>query len=136
MSDLSQAPLSASPSGAPLSEPCTAFRLKPSARRVLNALRTGPKTTAQLCQPDIGGVRFGARVAELRALRYVIAEQRVRQGSSLYELHFDAERGSPGPERPVPRPAPATAEQPLSLGVEGGLFDGDRNPGGMYDIAA
>lgn len=60
---------------------------KPSRKqRVLNALRTGPKTTAELCGPDVGGERFGGRLLELRAAGYVITEQRLRQGSHLYTL--------------------------------------------------
>lgn len=54
--------------------------------RVLAALRHGPATTAQLCQPDCGGVRFGARIMELRDEGHVILEQRQRPGSSLYTL--------------------------------------------------
>jgi hypothetical protein len=54
--------------------------------RVLEALRGGPKTTAQLCQPDCGGVRFGARLLELREEGHTIIERRERAGSSLYTL--------------------------------------------------
>jgi hypothetical protein len=54
--------------------------------RILRALEAGPCTTAQLASPDVGGVRFGARLMELRADGYVITEERVREGSHLYRL--------------------------------------------------
>lgn len=57
--------------------------------RVLEALRAAGArgcTTAELCQPAVGGERFGARVHELRGEGYEIVERRVRAGSSLYVL--------------------------------------------------
>lgn len=60
---------------------------KPSAKqRVLAALQAGPQTTASLCQPDCGGVRFGARILELRDEGHTIIERRLRAGSSQYIL--------------------------------------------------
>lgn len=64
-------------------------RLKPSARRVLVALRNAGSsgcTTGQLCQPGVGGVRFGARIAELRdaGVKILVSEERV--GSYRYKL--------------------------------------------------
>lgn len=55
-------------------------------QRVLAALQAGPQTTASLCQPDVGGVRFGGRIHELREDGYEIEERRLRVGSSLYTL--------------------------------------------------
>jgi hypothetical protein len=64
-------------------------RLKPSARRVLTALRNaGPRglTTAQLCQPGVGGVRFSARIMELRDVGLTITSKQERSGSYRYKL--------------------------------------------------
>ena len=64
--------------------------MKPSCARVLRTLQdAGDRgaTTAELCQPDVGGVRFAARIHELRHLHgHEIHESRVRQGSSRYTL--------------------------------------------------
>lgn len=63
--------------------------LKPSARRVLVALQNAGEqgaTTAQLCQPGVGGVRFGARIAELRAAGVAITARQLRPGSYRYRL--------------------------------------------------
>jgi hypothetical protein len=68
--------------------------LKPGAVRVLHALHNaGPRgaTTHALCQPDVGGTRFGARVHELRGLGLVITVRQERPGS--YRLHVARERG-------------------------------------------
>lgn len=54
--------------------------------RILYALRRGPQTTSALCQPDVGGVRFGARLMELRADGYTITEERLGPSSHLYTL--------------------------------------------------
>lgn len=55
--------------------------------RILAALKDGPKTTAELCQPSVGGVRFGARLMELRHDEgHTITEERLRAGSSRYTL--------------------------------------------------
>lgn len=64
-------------------------RLKPSTRRVLSALTAAGErglTTAQLCQPGVGGVRFGARVLELRSVGFTIAASQERPGSYRYKL--------------------------------------------------
>ena len=71
--------------------------LTPSARRLLAALQdAGDKglSTSQLCQPALGGVRFGARVHDLRQAGYRISETRVRQGSSRYVLEPQDEEGA------------------------------------------
>ena len=62
--------------------------------RILRELQRGPRTTAELCQPDVGGVRFGARLMELRADGYTITEERLGQSCHLYTL-----AGVPAPTR-------------------------------------
>lgn len=62
--------------------------LKP-ARRVLDALRAAGSrgaTTHELCQPDVGGIRFGSRIGELRDAGYRIAKSYERKGSYRYVL--------------------------------------------------
>lgn len=71
--------------------------LKPSARRVLAALQaagTRGATTHELCQPHVGGTRFGARINDLRQAGYVIVEHRERRGSSRYTLVAPEERAA------------------------------------------
>jgi hypothetical protein len=63
--------------------------LTPTAQRVLAALQEAGKygrATNQLCQPDVGGVRFGARILDLRRAGYLIREERIRTGQSRYVL--------------------------------------------------
>lgn len=63
--------------------------MSPCTRRVLLALREAGETgvtTAQLCQPDVGGVRFSARILELRDVGCVIARRQVRSGCWRYWL--------------------------------------------------
>ncbi|MCU1500615.1 MAG: hypothetical protein JWM47_4568 [Acidimicrobiales bacterium] len=58
-------------------------------QRVLDALLAaggGGQTTAQLCQPAVGGERFGARIHELRQAGHEIRERRLAPGSSLYTI--------------------------------------------------
>lgn len=81
--------------------------LKPSARRVLDLLRTvGSRgaVTAQLCQPDLGGARFGARILELRQAGFEIANVRERQGSDRYTLADPADHRRPAPPIPLREP--------------------------------
>jgi hypothetical protein len=54
--------------------------------RIIAALRTGPKVTGELADPAVGGVRFSARVMELRARGFVIEDVLVRQGQWRYRL--------------------------------------------------
>ncbi len=64
-------------------------KLKPSARRVLVALTNAGAqgcTTAQLCQPGTGGVRFSSRILELREAGFTITTTPERPGSSRYRL--------------------------------------------------
>lgn len=70
-------------------------RLKPSARRVLRALAAAGEhglTTHQLCQLEIGGLRFGARIDEIRAAGLTVTCVRERRASSRYRLVTDLER--------------------------------------------
>lgn len=78
--------------------------MKPSAARVLQRLRRGPATTHDLMQPNIGGVRFSARICELRNSGFVIEENRLPLPTrgSRYTLVRD-------PQKPKPKPVPAPA---------------------------
>lgn len=63
--------------------------LKPTTRRVLRALiAAGGRgaTTHELCQPQVGGTRFGGRLHELRELGFVIARRQERAGRWRYWL--------------------------------------------------
>jgi hypothetical protein len=63
--------------------------MRPSARRVLRALEAAGgrgATTHDLCQPDVGGIRFGARIKELRDEGYEIRRVEERAGSHRYTL--------------------------------------------------
>jgi hypothetical protein len=71
-------------------------------QRVLAALRAGTKTTADLCAPDVGGVRFSARLMELRDDGHIIEDHPIRQGSWKYTLVNEART----PLAVVPSPAP------------------------------
>lgn len=55
-------------------------------------------TTAELAQPDVGGVRFGGRIAELRAEGFRISETYERPGSHRY--HLDRSQLQMPPEEP------------------------------------
>lgn len=89
----------------------TVIDMKPSARAVLDRLRQGPATTHDLL--GVGGLRFGARLCELRALGFGIDEKRLPLPTrgSRYTLTHDAER----PVTPVAEPSAAEAA--------GSLFD-------------
>lgn len=63
--------------------------MKPTCRRVLKALiAVGGVgvTTRELCQPDVGGTRFGGRIFELREMGFRIESRRERNGSQRYWL--------------------------------------------------
>ena len=63
--------------------------MKPTSRRVLKALMAVGglgATTRELCQPDVGGVRFGGRIHELRGMGFRIDARRERNGSTRYWL--------------------------------------------------
>lgn len=87
--------------------------------RVLSALQEAGslgQTTAALCQPGCGGVRFSARILELRQEGHVIHERRLRSGSWLY-VYIS------GPSRPQ-RDRPPT---------ETGTLRGD-DPAGVHSV--
>lgn len=66
--------------------------MKPSTKRVLRVLQNVGEqgaTTHYLCQPYVGGLRFGARIAELRQEGYRITSTPVRAGSYRYRLHTE-----------------------------------------------
>lgn len=77
--------------------------MKPSAERVLRRLRQGPASTHDLMQSSVGGCRFGARIAELRAAGFVVSESRLPLPTrgSRYVLV-----GEPV-EAPAPLPVPS-----------------------------
>lgn len=63
--------------------------MRPSARRVLQALEAAGgrgATTRELCQPHTGGIRFSARIKELRDEGYEIRRVEERAGSHRYTL--------------------------------------------------
>ena len=133
--------------------------MKPSSARVLARLQEGPAMTADLCKPEVGGCRFGARVAELRSEGYDIHEERVRQGASRYVLisHPEVGAGSvlvspsgspppgphlgvtePGPSEPASEQPPAPASSPRHPGALGEQRIAERRPdlteGGAYEV--
>jgi hypothetical protein len=65
-------------------------RLRGRKRAVLEAFLESPTcelTTAQLCQPQVGGARFGARLHELEHdFGCVFDKRSLRPGSWLYKL--------------------------------------------------
>jgi hypothetical protein len=108
--------------------------MRPGAQRVLDALREGPQTTHALLQPEVGGARFGARLAEVRDAGAEVAVKYLRPGSYLYTLTrdigvgggspslaavdsgavtADVETGSLDQRRPSPESAPAPASGQL-----------------------
>jgi hypothetical protein len=95
--------------------------MKPSAARVRDALvaardqgRPGC-TTAELCQPDVGGVRFGGRIHELvHEHGYEIEPTKLRNGSWLYTLRSEPPAGvGAGPSTPT---SVDSGESPVSDG--------------------
>lgn len=88
--------------------------LKPSCRRTLYALRAAGgrgATTGELCRPEVGGIRFGARVHELREAGCVIFRVELRPGRYRYWLQTDVFEQ----QRPRTR-AHDTAEPQLEFG--------------------
>ena len=64
-------------------------RRPPRRELVLRELRRAGRngaTTAQLCHPQVGGVRFSARIEELRKAGFVITQRYERPGSHRYVL--------------------------------------------------
>ena len=85
--------------------------MKPSTARLLDALRQGPQTTHSLMQADVGGLRFGARLLELRQAGYEVTEERLPLPTrgSLYTLVSEPSGSSTsGAPRDPSAPGPAT----------------------------
>lgn len=82
--------------------------------RALQAAGTTGCTTAHLCQPEVGGERFGARVMELRAEGHKIDSRRLREGSWLYAYvgHNGAAPAEGGTPR-TPTRAPLPSIRPI-----------------------
>ena len=104
--------------------------------------------TGDLCKPEVGGCRFGARVAELRAEGFDIHEERVRQGASRYVLvDVGSSAGEVAPASPPCSAggAPFTSVAP-SVGPESGsgapspeppatpALSADLTEGGAYEV--
>lgn len=71
--------------------------MKPTARRVLKALiAVGGQgaTTRELCQPTVGGSRFGGRLFELREMGFQIDARKLADNTYRYTL-----RSTPGTDR-------------------------------------
>lgn len=65
--------------------------MKPSSRRVVNAFLSAPGhrlTTHQLCQPTVGGIRFSARLKELRDAGCEIDSRRTARSGWTYTLRW------------------------------------------------
>ena len=63
--------------------------MKPSALRVARTLLAAPGrtlTTHELAQPNVGGLRFGARIAELREAGCEIETKVVKRSGCTYTL--------------------------------------------------
>ena len=102
--------------------------------------------TGDLCKPEVGGCRFGARVAELRAEGFDIHEERVRQGASRYVLvDVGSSAGAAGLGSSLADSAPVTSVAP-SVGPESGsgapspeppatpALSADLTEGGAYEV--
>lgn len=96
-------------------------------------------TTAEMLQAGVGS-RYSARLLELRQEGHLIESERIREGSWLYTLTHDAERGGGGanPQRPG---IPAATASP---GAEGGAGESNRgslsagaaDTGALFDLPA
>lgn len=77
------------PEPAPVSNPVCLERerLNAAALRVLHYLQThGAATNVTLSAPDLGGLRFGGRLHELKHDGWVIEKSHVSGGIWLYQL--------------------------------------------------
>ena len=61
-------------------------RVKNNSLRVLNALREGPCSNRYLA--EVGGLRFGGRIHDLRRAGYGITSRNLKHGHWVYELDF------------------------------------------------
>lgn len=81
--------------------------MKPTTLNCLQALRLNEHvTTHQLCQQEIGGIRFSARIKELRDLGYIIHEERLPLPTRGSRCTLLAEPSS-SPVSPPPGDKPA-----------------------------
>lgn len=87
-----------------------ALKLSRLQRKVLVVLRHAPATGDELSQPEVGGRRAAARVAELRDLGFPIDSQPIRRGLWRYTL------GSEPPVQTRVEKAPVQPEAGLSSG--------------------
>lgn len=60
-------------------------RLSASSQAILDRLRDGPASNIDLMQ--VGGVRYGARIHDLRKYGYTISSDRAADGSWVYQVH-------------------------------------------------
>jgi len=101
--------------------------------------------TGDLCRPEVGGCRFGARVAELRAEGFDIHEERVRQGASRYVLvDVGSSAGAAESGSSLADPAPLTSVAPSVDPERGGesssgapiapALRSDLTEGGTYEV--
>lgn len=112
--------------------------MKPTTARVLRTLQDAERrgaTTAELCQPDVGGVRFAARLHELRHEHgFEIAEERIRQGSSRYTLIGSAAgSASRWPSSSVATRASRRSGE--TLGVGAGNREGTGEPQASHSVS-
>ena len=61
-------------------------KLSPAAARVLGRLTQGPATNFELVQPGCGGIRFGARIFELRERGHRIETVKETATRCVYKL--------------------------------------------------
>lgn len=93
---------------------------------VLEALRdAGPQgcTTGQLCQPDCGGVRFSARIMELREAGAVISATPIRRGAHRYILIRDVQLRAGGASIPPGAASPELGGRGMSEAAPPALFE-------------
>lgn len=95
--------------------------MKPVTAQVLRALRSAGSRgacTAELCQPAVGGARFGARILELRDAGCQIDGRRERAGSHRYWLRSEPD-GLLLPPSTTPTPTPSAADASPAEAAEG-----------------
>ena len=65
-------------------EPADKPRLRGNSQAILTLLQRGPATNIQLMQ--VGGVRYGARIHDIKKAGYKIQSRRLEEGIWVYEL--------------------------------------------------
>ena len=103
----------------PCVDPITGLRMKPSALQALTMLREQSYVTTREFGLTVG-FRFGARLLELRALRFVIDERALGGGVAGSTYTLVAEPESDGGLGQVPSGQTSSAEA-LSLATLGAL---------------